>query len=106
MHNVRVEQINEVAKQSKSDASLAQLDFNFEGSWNTNNNKVQFTGDVKFPNGETTLEADFPSFLGGEGRAPIGRPSPVSPWGKRTLGKRTRRSKKYSDKLIIRRSSS
>ena len=62
MHNVRVEQINEVAKQSKSDASLAQLDFNFEGSWNTNNNKVQFTGDVKFPNGETTLEADFPSF--------------------------------------------
>ena len=34
MHNVRVEQINEVAKQSKSDASLAQLDFNFEGSWN------------------------------------------------------------------------
>lgn len=70
MHNVRVEQINEVANQSKSDASLAQLDFNFEGSWNTNNNKVQFTGDVKFPNGETTLEADFPSFLGGEGRAP------------------------------------
>ena len=43
---------------------------------------------------------------GGEGRAPIGRPSPVTPWGKRTLGKRTRKSKKYSDKLIIRRSSS
>ena len=34
---------------------------------------------------------------GGEGRAPIGRPSPVTPWGKRTLGKRTRKSKKYSD---------
>lgn len=31
---------------------------------------------------------------GGEGRAPIGRPSPMSPWGKPTLGKKTRRGKK------------
>lgn len=38
---------------------------------------------------------------GGEGRAPIGRPSPVSPWGKRTLGKKTRKQKKASTKLII-----
>ena len=30
---------------------------------------------------------------GGEGRAPIGRPSPMSPWGKPTLGKKTRRGK-------------
>jgi putative redox protein len=70
MHNVRVEQINDVAKQSDTDPSLAQLDFNFEGTWNTETDKVQFTGDVKFPNGEITLEADFPAFLGGEGRAP------------------------------------
>nr|AYC63935.1 ribosomal protein L2 [Flabellia petiolata] len=40
---------------------------------------------------------------GGEGRAPIGRSHPVTPWGKPTLGKRTRRPKKYSDSLIIRR---
>lgn len=40
---------------------------------------------------------------GGEGRAPIGRPSPVSPWGKPTLGKKTRKGKKRSDKLIVRR---
>ncbi len=40
---------------------------------------------------------------GGEGRAPIGRPSPVTPWGKPTLGAKTRKSKKESDKLIIRR---
>ncbi|WP_281192239.1 50S ribosomal protein L2 [Staphylococcus felis] len=40
---------------------------------------------------------------GGEGRAPIGRPSPMSPWGKPTLGKKTRRGKKRSDKLIVRR---
>nr|YP_009519681.1 ribosomal protein L2 [Udotea flabellum]AYC65654.1 ribosomal protein L2 [Udotea flabellum] len=38
---------------------------------------------------------------GGEGRAPIGRSHPVTPWGKPTLGKKTRRSKKYSDSLII-----
>jgi large subunit ribosomal protein L2 len=39
---------------------------------------------------------------GGEGKAPVGRPGPVSPWGKPTLGKRTR-TKKASDRLIIRR---
>ncbi|MDB9312283.1 50S ribosomal protein L2 [Spirulina sp. CS-785/01] len=40
---------------------------------------------------------------GGEGRAPIGRPSPVTPWGKPTLGLKTRKKKKASDRLIIRR---
>ncbi len=40
---------------------------------------------------------------GGEGRAPIGRKSPVSPWGKPTLGYKTRKPKKASDKLIVRR---
>ncbi len=39
---------------------------------------------------------------GGEGRSPIGRPSPVSPWGVPTLGYKTRKNKKYSDKLIVR----
>ncbi|EIA22417.1 50S ribosomal protein L2 [Candidatus Arthromitus sp. SFB-3] len=39
---------------------------------------------------------------GGEGRSPIGRPSPVSPWGVPTLGYKTRRNKKYSDNLIVR----
>jgi len=38
---------------------------------------------------------------GGEGRSGIGMPSPKSPWGKKTLGKKTRKRKKYSDKLII-----
>nr|YP_009106437.1 ribosomal protein L2 [Geminella minor]AIT95274.1 ribosomal protein L2 [Geminella minor] len=40
---------------------------------------------------------------GGEGRAPIGRCHPVTPWGKPTLGYRTRKLKKYSNILIIRR---
>ncbi len=39
---------------------------------------------------------------GGEGKSPIGRPSPVTPWGKPTLGARTRK-KKASDKYIVRR---
>jgi large subunit ribosomal protein L2 len=39
---------------------------------------------------------------GGEGRAPIGMPSPKSPWGKPTLGKKTRRNKS-TDKWIVRR---
>lgn len=39
---------------------------------------------------------------GGEGRTPIGMPSPKTPWGKKTMGKKTRRSKK-SDKYIVRR---
>jgi large subunit ribosomal protein L2 len=40
---------------------------------------------------------------GGEGRAPIGRPSPMSPWGKPTLGLKTRKRNKPSDKFIVRR---
>ena|SRR5574344_603526 len=40
---------------------------------------------------------------GGEGRAPIGRKGPVTPWGKPALGYKTRDNKKASDKLIVRR---
>ena len=40
---------------------------------------------------------------GGEGRAPIGHPGPMTPWGKPALGKKTRKLKKISTKLIIRR---
>ncbi len=39
---------------------------------------------------------------GGEGRAPIGRPSPVTPWGKPALGYKTRKKNKASDKYIVR----
>ncbi|MBO0961541.1 50S ribosomal protein L2 [Neobacillus sp. MM2021_6] len=40
---------------------------------------------------------------GGEGRSPIGRKSPMSPWGKPTLGYKTRKKKNKSDKFIVRR---
>ena len=38
---------------------------------------------------------------GGEGRSPIGRPSPVTPWGKPALGYKTRKKKKASNKMIV-----
>ena len=40
---------------------------------------------------------------GGEGRCPVGRPQPMTPWGKPALGRKTRARKKYSDSLILRR---
>jgi large subunit ribosomal protein L2 len=40
---------------------------------------------------------------GGEGKQPIGRKSPMTPWGKKALGVKTRRNKKSSTKLIVRR---
>ncbi|NLM74312.1 MAG: 50S ribosomal protein L2 [Clostridiaceae bacterium] len=43
---------------------------------------------------------------GGEGKSPIGRPSPVTPWGKPTLGYKTRKKNKHSDKLIVKRRNS
>ena len=40
---------------------------------------------------------------GGEGKAPIGRARPVSPWGRPALGQRTRKKNSFSAKLIVRR---
>ena len=38
---------------------------------------------------------------GGEGRSPIGRSHPVTPWGRIALGQRTRKVKRYSDLMIL-----
>ena len=40
---------------------------------------------------------------GGEGRAPIGRSGPMTPWGKPALGYKTRKKNKHSNKMIVRR---
>ena len=40
---------------------------------------------------------------GGEGRAPVGRKAPLTPWGKIALGLKTRNKKKKSNDLIVRR---
>ncbi|MFD1395750.1 50S ribosomal protein L2 [Kroppenstedtia eburnea] len=52
--------------------------------------------------GSVMNPADHPHG-GGEGRAPIGRVSPVTPWGKPTIGYKTRKKNKPSDKYIVRR---
>lgn len=43
---------------------------------------------------------------GGEGKSPIGRPGPVTPWGKPTLGYKTRKAKNRTDKFIVKRRNS
>ena len=43
---------------------------------------------------------------GGEGKSPVGRPGPVTPWGKPALGYKTRKKKNPSDKLIVKRRNS
>jgi large subunit ribosomal protein L2 len=40
---------------------------------------------------------------GGEGKAPVGHSGPLTPWGKPALGYKTRKQKKNSSKLIIKR---
>ena len=70
MHNVRVEKINEMADECRQNQNAATIEFNLEGEWRTSKDEKQFGGQLSFPNGELALDADFPSFLGGEGRAP------------------------------------
>ena len=63
---------------------------------------------LRLPSGEMTVRGsvmnpnDHPHG-GGEGKAPVGRPGPSTPWGKPALGLKTRKHKKASDKLIVRR---
>ena len=52
--------------------------------------------------GVVTNPVDHPHG-GGEGKAPIGRPGPVTPWGKPTLGYKTRKKKNQNDKYIVKR---
>ncbi len=70
MQNVRVDQISKKFDESKKDINAAKIDFNLEGEWRVSSDQKQFGGIVAYPNGELLLEADFPAFLGGEGRAP------------------------------------
>jgi len=70
MHNVRVDNARQTAEKAKSDPTVAQLKVDLAGDWRVEEARPQFGGTVKFAKGETLFEADFPSFLSGEGRAP------------------------------------
>ncbi|MDO5040942.1 MAG: 50S ribosomal protein L2 [Peptoniphilus sp.] len=65
--------------------------------------KSRYKGKRPHVRGSAMNPVDHPHG-GGEGRAPIGRPSPVTPWGKPALGLKTRKKNKKSDMYIVRRS--
>lgn len=64
--------------------------------------RVRHMGRRPMVRGKVMNPVDHPHG-GGEGRNPIGLPSPMSPWGKPTLGKKTRNKHKQSNKYILRR---
>ena len=64
--------------------------------------KSRYQGKRPHVRGSVMNPVDHPHG-GGEGRAPIGRPSPMTPWGKKAIGVKTRNSKKQSSAYIVRR---
>ena len=70
IHNVRVEKIKDKVDECRKNSDAAIIGFNLEGEWRTSETEKQFGGLLAFPEGELALDADFPPFLGGEGRAP------------------------------------
>ena len=62
--------------------------------------KVRHMGTRPTVRGSVMNPCDHPHG-GGEGRSPVGRPGPVTPWGKPALGYKTRKKKKASNKLIV-----
>ncbi|MGO1580374.1 MAG: 50S ribosomal protein L2 [Peptoniphilaceae bacterium] len=64
--------------------------------------KSRYLGKRPHVRGSVMNPVDHPHG-GGEGRAPIGRPSPMTPWGKPALGLKTRSGKKKSNMYIVRR---
>lgn len=64
--------------------------------------RVRHMGRRPMVRGKVMNPVDHPHG-GGEGRNPIGLPSPMSPWGKPTLGKKTRNKHKQSNNYILRR---
>jgi uncharacterized OsmC-like protein len=70
IHNVRVDAARATAERARADPAAAQLPVDIRGEWRVDPARPQFGATVKFAKGEVTLEADFPPFLSGDGRAP------------------------------------
>ena len=64
--------------------------------------KSRYLGRKPHVRGSAMNPVDHPHG-GGEGRAPVGRPAPMTPWGKKSRGVKTRRDKQESSKYIVRR---
>ncbi|HVM11720.1 MAG TPA: OsmC family protein [Actinomycetota bacterium] len=70
MHNVRLDRIEETKGRAASDPQATMLQVNMAGAWQADDGDPQFAGTVTFAQGDARLEADFPPFLGGDGRTP------------------------------------
>jgi large subunit ribosomal protein L2 len=92
MRRVRIECVATIGQVSNVEHSLVKL--GKAGRTRHRGRRPEVRGSVMNPR-------DHPHG-GGEGRAPIGMPGPKTPWGKPTLGYRTRNNKR-TDKLIVRR---
>ena len=64
--------------------------------------KSRYLGNRPHVRGSAMNPVDHPHG-GGEGRTPVGRPSPMTPWGNKALGLKTRKKSKKSDMYIVRR---
>lgn len=64
--------------------------------------KSRYLGNRPHVRGSAMNPVDHPHG-GGEGRTPVGRPSPMTPWGKKALGLKTRKKSKKSNMYIVRR---
>ena len=84
----------------------ATIGFVGNEDWNLINNgkagKTRWLGTRPTVRGSVMNPCDHPHG-GGEGKCPVGRDAPRTPWGKRALGVKTRKVKKASTKLIVRR---
>lgn len=69
VNNVNVDILREVVKGIKDDLSKAKRVNKIEGEWNTREG-VQFTSEIQYERGKIFLEADQPTFLGGNGTKP------------------------------------
>lgn len=70
MHNVNVDALRETVSKTKDDASVSRFPLNVNGHWQVEEDKPQFAGTLKYPQGELALFADALPNFGGRGRAP------------------------------------
>ncbi|MDR7435549.1 MAG: OsmC family protein [Armatimonadota bacterium] len=73
MHNVHVQKLLQTAQEFREDPDKAKRPASLQGVWNVQEGEPQFTAVVKFEGGESVLEMDQPTFLGGGGT----RPGPI-----------------------------
>lgn len=81
-------------------ATIGQVGFGTNGK-KYKAGQIRWLGKRPSVRGSAMNPCDHPHG-GGEGRSPIGRPHPVTPWGRPALGVQTRKPKKYSNQYILR----